>query len=200
MKGPLCKSCHKEHWPRERCKFDDAPIIQPDTSAKDAEIADLRSRLVTKDAEIARLLAANKALTTEIRSRLGLDGIDDGVVDLNKPGYLYRHFDKDGALLYVGVSINAVARLGQHKQGSQWFGEISHIEIEKWPTMRAALREELAAIAIECPVHNVRRPTISTPAIPKTTKNKANRNEYQREFMRSKRAKEKAAKAKAAAP
>jgi hypothetical protein len=33
---------------------------------------------------------------------------------------LYRCFDYNGALLYVGVSRSAIERLGQQRFGSQW--------------------------------------------------------------------------------
>ena len=30
----------------------------------------------------------------------------------------YRHYDKNGNLLYVGVSLSSLQRLGQHKSNS----------------------------------------------------------------------------------
>ena len=38
---------------------------------------------------------------------------------------LYRHFAADGSLLYVGISLSALNRLGQHKQNAEWFDKIS---------------------------------------------------------------------------
>jgi hypothetical protein len=40
---------------------------------------------------------------------------------------LYRHFDADGVLLYVGVSLWAVSRLTQHRHGSRWFHKIANV-------------------------------------------------------------------------
>jgi hypothetical protein len=34
---------------------------------------------------------------------------------------LYRHYDAEGNLLYVGISLNSVVRLTQHRQASGWF-------------------------------------------------------------------------------
>ena len=34
---------------------------------------------------------------------------------------LYRHFDRLGELLYVGISISTMRRLAQHKTQSAWF-------------------------------------------------------------------------------
>jgi len=42
---------------------------------------------------------------------------------------LYRHFDAQGNLLYVGISRNAAARLRGHKIAS-WYDDISSITIE----------------------------------------------------------------------
>lgn len=66
---------------------------------------------------------------------------------------LYRHFDKDGTLLYVGISLSAVARLSQHK-ASSWFDQIAMITVETHPTLEVALERERAAIRIEKPIYN----------------------------------------------
>lgn len=67
---------------------------------------------------------------------------------------LYRHFDKDGRLLYVGISLSAVHRLIQHKSTSHWFDEISKITIEKVDKFK--IREvEKKAIEKEKPLYNI---------------------------------------------
>lgn len=66
---------------------------------------------------------------------------------------LYRHFDKEGSLLYVGVSLSAVARLFGH-QKSGWVDKISRVEIENFADRLSAERAELAAIRQERPQHN----------------------------------------------
>ena len=70
--------------------------------------------------------------------------------------YLYRHFDKDGVLLYVGISISVIVRLSSHAASSLWFDNISkiEIEIEKFNTKKEALYFEKIAIAKENPLHN----------------------------------------------
>jgi hypothetical protein len=68
---------------------------------------------------------------------------------------LYRHFDTQGRLLYVGISLSTVARLTQHRSSSGWFNKIARVEIEKHPSRRAALEAEKAAILNELPVCNV---------------------------------------------
>lgn len=68
---------------------------------------------------------------------------------------LYRYFDADGRLLYVGISFSAVARAAQHRQDKTWWTEFTRMEVERFSTRRAALDAELAAIRNENPVHNV---------------------------------------------
>jgi excisionase family DNA binding protein len=70
--------------------------------------------------------------------------------------HLYRHFDSDGALLYVGVSLNAVARLAGHETFSHWFDRIARVEIEHFPNREAALSAEKEAITTESPKCNLK--------------------------------------------
>lgn len=67
---------------------------------------------------------------------------------------LYRHFDENGDLLYVGISISAVQRLSQHRSSSPWFEQIAKVDIEWHPTREAALRAEREAIISERPRYN----------------------------------------------
>ena len=69
--------------------------------------------------------------------------------------HLYRHYDAKGALLYVGISLSALARLGQHKQCSHWFDQIAAITIEHFATRADALLAESEAIRKERPLYNV---------------------------------------------
>lgn len=74
--------------------------------------------------------------------------------DEAKPGYLYRHWSTTGTLLYIGISLNAVARLAQHKDKS-WFPRIATITVERFETYAEAEVAELRAICYEGPIHNV---------------------------------------------
>lgn len=67
---------------------------------------------------------------------------------------LYRHFDGNGVLLYVGISLSSVARLCQHRNASNWFEEIRRIEVEVFPSRRDAEAAETVAIKKENPLHN----------------------------------------------
>jgi hypothetical protein len=68
--------------------------------------------------------------------------------------HLYRHFDADGLLLYVGISINAINRLYQHSNASAWFDEIKTITIEHFDSLDAVVNAERTAIRDEKPKWN----------------------------------------------
>lgn len=68
---------------------------------------------------------------------------------------LYRHFDGDGALLYIGVSLNVVMRLAQHRDHSAWFEAIAKVTVERFPTRAKAIAAEREAIRQERPKHNI---------------------------------------------
>lgn len=67
---------------------------------------------------------------------------------------LYRHFSQSGELLYVGISISAARRTGEHCKGSPWFQDVARIEIEWFASRGLALDAESVAIASEHPRHN----------------------------------------------
>jgi len=69
--------------------------------------------------------------------------------------HLYRHFNKENILLYVGVSLSAINRLAQHSEHSQWFKDIARVEIENFVTRQEALEAERKAIVNEQPKHNI---------------------------------------------
>lgn len=68
---------------------------------------------------------------------------------------LYRHFDSDGQLLYVGISINALNRYKEHAS-TEWFPEVAKITVERYPNRKDAISAEVAAIKAEKPRFNVR--------------------------------------------
>jgi predicted GIY-YIG superfamily endonuclease len=62
---------------------------------------------------------------------------------------LYRYFDKNDRLLYVGVSKSASARLTQHIGVSHWAYQITRVNIEKHLNRAAARAAELQAIKMK---------------------------------------------------
>lgn len=71
------------------------------------------------------------------------------------PCYLYKHFDSDGNLLYVGISFSVAERISQHKKGSNWFADSGYVTILKFPSRSLAEQAERIAIRTENPLHNV---------------------------------------------
>jgi len=73
----------------------------------------------------------------------------------NEPTQLYRHFDAQDRLLYVGISLSTVARLTQHRISSDWYSQISRVEIQKFDTRSEAEGAEWEAIQKEKPIYNI---------------------------------------------
>ena len=69
--------------------------------------------------------------------------------------YLYRHYDPNGDLLYVGVSLDGLRRQMQHSKGSEWRVAIYQIIIEPFATREEALEAEQQAIRTEYPKYNL---------------------------------------------
>ena len=68
---------------------------------------------------------------------------------------LYRHYDINDNLLYVGISINAFNRLKQHKKYSEWSNKAVKMLHESFNTREEALIAERNAIKRERPLYNV---------------------------------------------
>lgn len=66
---------------------------------------------------------------------------------------LYRSFDSNGGLLYIGKSINVATRMTQHKK-SEWFHRAQRIEITSYPGPRELAVAEILAIQTENPLYN----------------------------------------------
>jgi predicted GIY-YIG superfamily endonuclease len=75
---------------------------------------------------------------------------------MTQPTALYRHFDAADRLLYVGISLNAVSRLAQHRD-KPWFHEIVKMTAEHFATREEAEDAERQAIRDEEPIHNRQR-------------------------------------------
>jgi len=76
---------------------------------------------------------------------------------------LYRHFDKDGVLLYVGVSLSVVQRLAQHRDHAHWFERITRVEMQASASRDEALAAERAAIQLERPLFNIQHSRLPKP-------------------------------------
>lgn len=69
---------------------------------------------------------------------------------------LYRFYDADDTLLYVGLSINPGKRFERHKADKEWWTEVARIDMEQFPDIDALRTGERTAIQSERPRHNIR--------------------------------------------
>jgi hypothetical protein len=67
---------------------------------------------------------------------------------------LYRHYDADGMLLYIGASHDALDRLRGHRSSSGWYRLITKMTIERFPTLEDLVRAEKETVTREKPPYN----------------------------------------------
>lgn len=72
----------------------------------------------------------------------------------DRPTTVYRLFDSDGVLLYVGVSWNPKSRIPSH-QDKPWWPRVAKSTTETHPDRLTALRFEAKAITEESPLFNI---------------------------------------------
>lgn len=75
---------------------------------------------------------------------------------------LYRMYDINKTLLYVGISFDPSRRLPKHMYTKQWWDLVADIHIERFPTRQDAATAEMVAIENEDPVFNISRPNAQT--------------------------------------
>jgi GIY-YIG catalytic domain len=91
---------------------------------------------------------------------------DDAIAELEKlptvnrdpdqnPYTVYRHFDKDGVLLYIGATRDLWQRKSDHRFKSFWYSDVARTETETFSTWGKALEAERHAILTENPLYNV---------------------------------------------
>ena len=69
--------------------------------------------------------------------------------------FLYRCYDRDNVLLYVGVSLHVEARLLEHRRKpAPWFGRLARCTVQSQPSRIAAEAAEKRAIKNEKPLFN----------------------------------------------
>lgn len=71
------------------------------------------------------------------------------------PTALYRLFDADGALLYIGISGDLKARFARHAAVKSWWPHVARKTVEWHLTRAEAAEAELKAITAEHPQHNI---------------------------------------------
>lgn len=74
----------------------------------------------------------------------------------NVPHFVYRYYDADGNLLYVGCTNTPYARREGHSRDSSWFPKAVRARHTVYPDRATALARESLAIHEEKPRHNVK--------------------------------------------
>ncbi|MFI6228661.1 GIY-YIG nuclease family protein [Micromonospora echinospora] len=80
----------------------------------------------------------------------------EAAIDIyNRPTALYRFYDQDDAVIYVGVTADLETRWMSHKREKPWWPEVSRREVEWYPDRHKALQAEAETIEREKPRYNV---------------------------------------------
>lgn len=84
----------------------------------------------------------------------------------NSPHALYRFFDTEGRLLYVGLTVDPGNRWKAHSKQKSWWPDVRNVTLEWFSTRTEVTAAEKAAIQIERPAYNV----VYQPPTPKPIK------------------------------
>jgi hypothetical protein len=96
---------------------------------------------------------------------------------------LYRLFSAEDELLYIGISVSALARFAQHKADKPWIGEVARVAIETHDCARAEIEAlERSAIIQEKPKYNIVHAN-SQRDLSKTTKAGSLRPQYEYRWL-----------------
>lgn len=77
---------------------------------------------------------------------------------MSSPTSLYRFYNKDGELLYVGITSFLPRRTREHAESKAWWREVSRVEVEHFETREQAQDAERAAVLREGPEYNIAIP------------------------------------------
>ena len=72
-----------------------------------------------------------------------------------KPQTLYRMYNADDQLLYVGITQQQVVRFHQHAREKLWWPEVTQIWVEHYPDRPSVIEAERLAIQTERPRYNI---------------------------------------------
>lgn len=71
---------------------------------------------------------------------------------------VYRLYDVNKTLLYVGASWDPDLRMKNHEVNSPWWPNVEHMTVAWYRNRKNALGHEAWAITTEAPLYNTRRP------------------------------------------
>lgn len=73
----------------------------------------------------------------------------------NSVQYLYRLYDRDGQLLYIGVTDNVLRRWKEHSKEKFWWDQVHTFTKEEYPDRSSVENAERLAIKTESPTYNI---------------------------------------------
>jgi predicted GIY-YIG superfamily endonuclease len=97
-------------------------------------------------------------------------GTGSGVpLNTSKRTALYRLYNANDELLYIGIAFNLTQRYNQHRKTKAWWPEVTRKEICWYETRIVADREERMAIIAEHPRYNIAgvKDPLKVPDLPK---------------------------------
>lgn len=77
--------------------------------------------------------------------------------ETRSPCSLYRVYDANGQLLYVGITETGVSRFDSHRLHAKWWHQASRIELDHYPDRTIARSVEQACIDTWKPPYNLTR-------------------------------------------
>ena len=80
----------------------------------------------------------------------------------NRPTSLYRFFDSNDQLIYVGITSRHAERWDEHGKNSAWWLHVDHATISHFQSRTDALHAEAEAIENEKPLYNVSRSKVNS--------------------------------------
>lgn len=70
------------------------------------------------------------------------------------PTSVYRYYDRDGLLIYVGITSRGARRNYEHNASKDWWPYVARQEVDHYETRALALRHERSLILRHCPPFN----------------------------------------------
>ena len=72
----------------------------------------------------------------------------------DRPHFVYRMFDADDQLLYLGCTADLGARIHAHALYKRWFGDVRRMTFEPHPDRASGLAAEAAGLTAEKPLYD----------------------------------------------
>lgn len=79
----------------------------------------------------------------------------DPVTLQDLPTSVYRAYDQDGQLLYVGITAREMRRFYEHERAGTWFPFATYLELEHWDNRIGAEQREKQLIRQYNPPYNI---------------------------------------------